>query len=222
MTRALPPGVRLDLRAGWVMRATQVSLRASMRGLAGRQLTLTGLERVPPSGPLLVCCNHHSYLDPLLVGGFFPRDLHALAKAELYRNPVLRWHLTRCHCIPVHRGTSDRLALRGALAVLAHGGALLVFPEGTRGPRGRAPGLQSPGPGAGFLARTSGAAVLPCAVIGTEVALPRGAWVPRRGPLQWRVGDPLVPTGRNNQEVGEEIMRAIAQLLPPRLRGGFG
>ncbi len=219
MSQDLPPGVRLDLRSGPVMRATQASLRWGLRRLAGRHLLLDGLERVPAAGPLLVCSNHHSYLDPLLVGAFFPRDLHAMAKAELYRNPLLRALLVQCHCIPVRRGTGDRQALRGALAVLGRGGAVLLFPEGTRGHgQGLLPGTG----GVGFLARRSGAAVLPCAVWGTERSLPRGGRMPRRGPIRLRFGDPFVPRAHSRPDIAEEVMRAIAALLPLRYRGRFG
>ncbi len=219
MTGALPRGLRLDLRAGPVMRATQVTLRFGIRRLAGRHLVLDGLDRVPGTGPLVVCSNHHSYLDPLVIGGFFPRDLHAMAKAELFAVPGLGALLVRCHCFPVHRGTSDRLALRGALAVLGAGGALLLFPEGTRG---RSRGLLPATAGVGFIARRSGALVLPIAVWGTEGVLPRGGWAPRPGPILLRVGDAFRPISLDNAGVGREVMAAIAALLPPRYRAPFG
>ncbi|HVA22313.1 MAG TPA: lysophospholipid acyltransferase family protein [Candidatus Micrarchaeia archaeon] len=219
MTAELPQGVRLDLRAGPVMLATQATLRWTLRRLAGRHLVLDGLDRIPPSGPLLVCSNHHSYLDPCLIGGFFPRDLHAMAKAELYRNPLLRQVCARCHCIPVSRGSSDRQALRGALAVLGAGGALLVFPEGTRS---QGLGLLPATGGVGFLARLSAAPILPIGVWGTEQALPRHRRIPRPGPILLRVGEAFRPRSREKGAIGEEVMRAIAALLPAPYRGRYG
>jgi 1-acyl-sn-glycerol-3-phosphate acyltransferase len=91
-----------------------------------------GGEHVPTAGPVLLAGNHTGFLDGPLVYAFSPRSATFLAKSELFVGPLAR-PLTWLGQIPVHRGHPDRAALRAGLAVLASGGALGVFPEGTRG-----------------------------------------------------------------------------------------
>src|SRR5574341_2676966 len=90
---------------------------------------------VPATGPALLVSNHSSVLDPPLVGGASRRQLAFLAKAELFRIPLFGGLVRRLGARPLRREGADPAAMRTALRVLEEGGALLVFPEGTRGPR---------------------------------------------------------------------------------------
>jgi 1-acyl-sn-glycerol-3-phosphate acyltransferase len=177
---------------------------------------MEGLANLPATGPLLICSNHLSNFDPLVYAATLPRVLHALIKAELVQSRIGRAFFLRCNCIPVRRGAADRLAIRGALAVLASGGALLLFPEGHRASRG---GLLEFEAGAGYLAWRSGALVLPCAIWGTEEVLPRGRLVPRRRPISVRIGEPFRPVAEDPVGISREIRAHVAGLLPERYRG---
>ena len=88
---------------------------------------------VLPEGPLMVLANHDSYWDPLVVGvaAFHRRQIRALAKASLWRNPVVAWVLTGMRQIPVERGRGDVNALQAAISALRDGACVGVFPEGT-------------------------------------------------------------------------------------------
>jgi 1-acyl-sn-glycerol-3-phosphate acyltransferase len=131
---------------------------------------VTGAEHVPLSGPVLVAGNHSGLLDGPLVFLLSPRRTALLAKAEIFVGPWPRlWGWL--DVLPVHRGSADRSALKAGLAVLERGGALTVFPEGTRG-AGR---LEQVSDGLAYLALRSGAPVVPLAVSGTQQALPKGS-----------------------------------------------
>lgn len=209
------PGARLDGRQSGLLSLTRALLRLTVWASAKGGLQLEGLTNVPSQGPLLICSNHVSNFDPLVYAAILPRVLHALTKAELYTNPVLRALFLRCNCIPVRRGMPDRTAIRSALAVLGSGGALLLFPEGHRAPSG---GMQDFEAGAGYLALRSGATVLPCAIWGTEEALPKHRLVPRRREISVRLGRPFHPPGKDPGAVSGEIQAAVARLLPERYR----
>jgi 1-acyl-sn-glycerol-3-phosphate acyltransferase len=127
------------------------------------RLEARGIEHVPRQGPLLVVANHSSLLDPPLVGGAAPRPLSFLAKAELFRVPGFGRLIHALNARPVRREGADASALRSALRMLEDDRALLVFPEGTRGPEGT---FREPKAGAGMLAVASGAAVVPAFVRG--------------------------------------------------------
>lgn len=206
------PGARLDGTQSWLLILTRAVLRLTVKLVAAEGARPENLGNVPREGPLLICSNHVSNFDPLVYAAVIPRVLHALTKADLYRNPVLRAFLLRCNCIPVRRGAADRRAIRSALQVLASGGALLLFPEGHRAPP---EGMLPFEPGAGYLALRSGAMVLPCAIWGTEAVLPKGKLVPRRGAIRVRLGEPFRPTGTDSAVASRAIEAQVAGLLPP-------
>jgi 1-acyl-sn-glycerol-3-phosphate acyltransferase len=177
---------------------------------------IEGLDQIPATGPLLICSNHLSNFDPLVYAATLPRVLHALTKAELFQTRLGRAFFLRCNCIPVRRGAPDRLAIRGALSVLASGGALLLFPEGHRASGAGMLGFQL---GAGYLAWRSGALVLPCAIWGTEEVLPKGRLLPRRKPISVRIGSPFHAASGEAGAISREIQARVAALLPERYQG---
>ena len=91
-----------------------------------------GLEQVPRSGVLL-CPNHASNLDPVLIALKLPRNyrLHIMAKEQLFRNPLLGWVLKKVGAFPVKRGGTDIQSVRTAIQAIRSGDNLLIFPEGT-------------------------------------------------------------------------------------------
>ncbi len=92
-----------------------------------------GLENIPVGGALL-CANHVSGWDPIIIAIYLPRDsrLTVMAKDSLFHIPVLGFLLRKLGIFPVKRGGSDLTAMKTALKVLHDGNRLLVFPEGTR------------------------------------------------------------------------------------------
>ena len=94
--------------------------------------TVEGLEKLPKSGALL-CPNHYSNWDPVLLGLRLPVNyrLHAMAKEELFKNPILGWIIRKLGAFPVSRGNNDIQAVKTAIQVLKAGDNLLIFPEGT-------------------------------------------------------------------------------------------
>lgn len=196
---------------------------ALMRLLFG--LTARGREHVPTTGPLLIVANHSSVLDPPLVGAACPRRLTFLAKAELFRIPGLGALIRRLGAQPLRRDGADPSALRTAQRVLAAGGALLVFPEGTRGPEGV---LREAKPGAALLAMHGGVPVVPAYVSGSGRAWPRGRRLPRPAKVIVTFGAPLrfepaagAERKRQYEDATRRMMAAIAD-LKDRAVGGAG
>ncbi|MFC7370496.1 lysophospholipid acyltransferase family protein [Fictibacillus iocasae] len=120
-------------------------------------------EKMPADGGVLLCANHIHNFDPPLVGVASNREVHFMAKAEIFHVPVLKSLLPKLNAFPVKRGMSDKSALKTGLQILRSGKVLGLFPEGTRSKSGETgEGLA----GAGFFALKSDAAVVPCAIIG--------------------------------------------------------
>ena len=187
------------------------------------RLEANGREHVPAEGPLLIVANHSSVLDPPLVGGAAPRQLTFLAKAELFKVPGFGALIRRLGAQPLRREGADPSALRAAQRVLQQGGALLVFPEGTRGDEGR---LRPPKPGAALLAMQTGVPVVPAYISGSGRAWPRGRRLPRPAKVRVTFGAPLTfpkaaGSDRKSQyeAVSERMMAAIAALRDDVARG---
>lgn len=95
--------------------------------------TVEGLDRLPRNGVLL-CPNHSSNWDPILIALRLPVNyrLHIMAKKELFCNKVFDWVLRKLGAFPVDRGEGDIEAVKTALKAIKSGDNLLIFPEGTR------------------------------------------------------------------------------------------
>ncbi|WP_214407299.1 lysophospholipid acyltransferase family protein [Pseudonocardia lacus] len=162
------------------------------------------LDRVPAVGAVVLVANHSAMVDGPLLFGLLRRRSVFLVKQEMFVGP-LGWALVRIGQVPVRRGTPDRRPLMALLDVLRGGGLVGVFPEGTRG-SGEVEAAQH---GAAWLARSSGAVVLPVVCRGTR--RPNGARRRFRPRVDVMVGEPLqIPAGggRTGLTTGTETVRA--------------
>jgi 1-acyl-sn-glycerol-3-phosphate acyltransferase len=95
-------------------------------------LRVYGRDRIPANGPLVLCFNHFSWLDPWALGSVVPRTVYYVAKQEAHDNPIVGPFIRIFGTSPVRRGESDREAIRVMREVVRRGDALGMFPEGTR------------------------------------------------------------------------------------------
>jgi len=159
-------------------------------------VNVEGLEHLPPRGGLLVAGNHHSFLDPALIGSFLPRPVHFLMNHRYFRFPLLHSIVSALGALPVG-GEGERASLRSSLRILSKGGVVGIFPQGQR----VAPGEKSQAaPGLGFLARVGRVPVLPVGIRGTEQSLPPGRRWPARVPVTIRLRPVIPPPARRTEE----------------------
>jgi 1-acyl-sn-glycerol-3-phosphate acyltransferase len=125
------------------------------------RLRVIGKQNVPTEGPVVLCANHTSLLDPPLLGSPLHRKVHFMAKAELFDVPVLGTVISKVGAFPVKRGGVSRESIRLATSLLKEGKVMGIFPEGSRSNSG---GMGQKG--AASLALKSGATVVPVAIIG--------------------------------------------------------
>lgn len=178
------------------------------------RLKVRGKENIPPEGEALIfAANHKSYLDPVLVGYcMYPRRLNYMAKAELWKVPVLAGLITGLDAFPVQRGGFDRKALVTALQVLREGKNLLIFPEGTRI---RRPGLGKPLPGVTAIASKTGVKIVPVGIRGADRVLPKGAKFPRFPKIEVGFGKAIDPSDYKGDPEGltGAVMGEIGRLI---------
>jgi 1-acyl-sn-glycerol-3-phosphate acyltransferase len=182
-------------------------------------------ERVPLKGPVILASNHASFLDPPLVGSGLKRDINYLARKSLFRIPLLGWILRTVNAVPVDRDGGGAAGLKAIMDRLHDGGAIILFPEGTRTKDGK---LQPARSGIGLTVIKSEAPVVPVRVFGTREAWGRGMRIPRPHRVTLKYGQPLnfdqlraeakecskARLKEIYQQVADEIMAAIAKLEP--------
>src|SRR6266481_2348249 len=146
-------------------------------------------ERVPLQGPVILASNHASYVDPPLVGAGLRRGINYLAREDLFRFPVVGWVLRNWNAVPVDRDGGGARGLKAILDRLLAGGAIILFPEGTRSRDGR---LQPARSGIGLTVIKSTAPVVPVRVFGTFEAFNRFMRFPRPRPVAAKFGQPML------------------------------
>jgi 1-acyl-sn-glycerol-3-phosphate acyltransferase len=171
-------------------------------------LKIEGLDNVPRTGSLIIAANHRSYLDPPIIGSTAPREIHFMAKASLFKKPVLGLLIHYLNSIPVTRSGQDLASLRTALEVLESGGALLIFPEGTRSRTEQF--LKATG-GIGLLVKQSQTPVLPVFIQGTRGALRR---IFKHRGLKVTYGQPFLITDFDERfGTGSQAYRAFGEFI---------
>jgi 1-acyl-sn-glycerol-3-phosphate acyltransferase len=189
-------------------------------------------ERVPLTGPVILAANHASFIDPPLVGAGITRDINYLARESLFRFPGIGALLRSWNSVPVDREGGGAAGLKAILDRLLAGGAIILFPEGTRTRDGK---LQPARSGIGLTVIKSDAPVVPVRVFGTYEAYGRHLKLPRPRPIAVKYGRPMnfeklraeakVCSKRWLKEIyrqiADEIMDAIARLEPCADRASF-
>ncbi len=156
--------------------------------------TARGTGNLPRRGGVILCANHFSFLDPIVLQAPFRRPVHYLMSEEFFNAPRFRWIAEVFEAIPVSEDSTNVAALEAAGAVLDSGGVVGVFPEGGISRDGTLKPFHS---GAAVLAMGHGAPLVPAFIAGTFDALPRHATRVRRARLSLRVGEPIeVERGR--------------------------
>ena len=184
-----------------------------------------GVERIPPSGPVILASNHRSYFDAIaltLLAARLGRPVRFMAKRELFVFPPVAWAVRALGGLRVDRGTSEASeTLRLAEACLRAGEVVIVLPQGTI-PRGLDffdPVLTGK-TGAARLAAKTGAPVIPIGLWGSEQVWPRSSRFPdmarlvRPPRVSVSVGSPVPVAGLDAVTDTERIMEAISGLLP--------
>ena len=171
----------------------------------------TGWERIPADGPAVLAASHDSLIDPFILGVATPRVVHYMAKAELFRYPVLRGLMKGFGAFPVKRGRGDVGAVDYGLGVLRAGEVIGMFPQGTCLPYRDRPWRR----GAARLAKEAGAPLVPVCLVNTE-----RAFRPRRPKLglpriHVHVAEPLDPGAGTVEELTREAERRVAELHAP-------
>ena len=174
-----------------------------------------GREKIPVDGPLIIAANHLSHIDPAFIMTATKRPVSYMSKKEHFDGAIRRLVFKQVGVIPVDREEGGKDALKGAIDILEKGGAIGIFPEGTRSRDGK---MGKGKTGVARLAALTGAAVVPVAIRQTD-----GVWpVSKRAPRPWRkfyykFGDPIYfdykeENHENFRKFTDSVMSRIVEL----------
>ena len=139
--------------------------------------TQSGRENIPGDGPVIFAANHVSFYDPPAIGACLPRQINYFARDTLFKG-LFGKGLVQIGTIPVARENAEVKSLKAIFRTLKAGGAVAIYPEGTRSADGQ---LAEPKAGAGMIACKSKATVIPTRLFGTYEAYGRGSKIPKIG-----------------------------------------
>jgi 1-acyl-sn-glycerol-3-phosphate acyltransferase len=173
---------------------------------------IEGLENVPDVAPAILASNHLSFIDSIVLPMNVPRPVYYLGKADYWDSWRTRWFFQGTGVVPVHRGGGEKSesSLTTGVEILRKGELLGIYPEGTRSPDGR---LYRGKTGPVRMALEADVPIVPCAVIGTDQAMPTGVYVPRREPVTVRYGQPLDLSRYRDRRTDPFVLRSATDEL---------
>lgn len=162
----------------------------------------TNKDNLPETGSYIICANHQSYADPVLIGIGQKRQIRYMAKDQLFRHKLLGRLISALGAFPVMRDSHDNAqAFETADSVLEDGGILGIFPEGTRSKTGELLRMRS---GAALIAAQMMVPVVPACITA------KGGKMKLFNPVKITYGDPITPEqlGLTENAQGHQIRNA--------------
>jgi long-chain acyl-CoA synthetase len=183
------------------------------------RLRVTGLEKLPIHGPLIICSNHQSFLDPIVLGSVLPcpvfRDSFAVGTSEIFGKGFLRTLARWLRVVVVDPDANLIPAMRAGATGLRRGGILILYPEGERSIDGNPKTFKK---GAAILSIHLQVPIVPVAIEGFHEAWPRGKQFQKFAPLQMTFGDVIYPPPEAEAaetaygELTDELKRRVVEM----------
>ena len=158
---------------------------------------LIGRENIPQKGSFIVVSNHGSLLDPPLLGHALDRNISFMAKAELFKIPLLGFIIKACGAYPVKRGIADKNTIKTACEKLSNNKSIGIFIDGTRQKNGR---VNKPKQGAALLAFKNQKLLLPVALVNSHKLIRFKFCIPFFSKIVIKVGKPVQPPKNSSKD----------------------
>jgi 1-acyl-sn-glycerol-3-phosphate acyltransferase len=169
-----------------------------------------GMSNVPKKGPVLVICNHQSFLDPIFSQSWIFRNFYFVARESLFEIKFFGALISSLYTIPVKRGQADVSAVKSIIEKLKQGLPICLYAESSRTSDGKIDDIK---PGFSLLSRRSGAKVVPAVIDGAFEAWPRTRKFPKISKVAVSYGRPF-----SAEQVTELGDKEFARLLTGKLR----
>jgi long-chain acyl-CoA synthetase len=183
------------------------------------QLRVFGVEKIPVRGPFLICANHQSLMDGVVMSSLLPwrvyRELFFVGTSDIFSTGLMRVLARWRRIIVVDADANLIPAMRAGAFGLRHGRVLMLYPEGERSIDGKPKAFKR---GAAILSIHMQVPIVPVAIEGFYDALPRGRRFPRLAPMRIRFGDPIHPPAESEasiatyDELTAELRNQVVQM----------
>ncbi len=177
------------------------------------RIKISGRENVPKSGGFILASNHISYFDPPLMGSFCGRELHFMAKKELFRNKIFGALIRHFNSHPVNRSGFDKSAIETAVSLLKNDQPMLIFPEGTRA---KGVDFLPARPGVALIARAAEKPIIPALVYGSNSL--KNCFLGKKR-MSIIFGSPIMPAELSSFPRDKNGYRLLADTILNRIKG---
>lgn len=179
-------------------------------------LELSGIDNIPPAGPLIIIPNHQTFADPVLVTIPVRRRVYCMAWSRLFKIPFFSWMIRRLRAFPVRIESTDTSSVREAVRLLLAGHVIMIFPEGARTLTGKVERFKL---GAFRLAASLRVPVLPVTIAGGHESWPPERVFPRPGRISITYHPVLEPDPSLEPRQAASVLALRARAV---IAGGLG
>ena len=176
---------------------------------------LIGRENIPQKNSYIMVSNHGSLLDPPLLGHALGRNISFMAKAELFKIPLLGFVIKACGAYPVKRGIVDKNTIKTACKKLSNENSIGIFIDGTRQKNGR---VNKPKQGAALLAFKNQKLLLPVAIVNSHRLIRFKFFIPFFSKIVIKVGKPVQPP----QSSSRDDLNSVTMQLKDKINNLIG
>ena len=176
---------------------------------------LIGRENIPQNGSFIMVSNHGSLLDPPFLGHALGRNISFMAKAELFKIPVIGFIIKACGAYPVKRGIADKNTIKTACKKLSNNNCIGIFIDGTRQKNGR---VNKPKQGAALLAFKNQKLLLPVAIVNSHRVIRFKFCIPLFSKIVIKVGKPIKPPTSSSRDE----LNSVTMLLQENINNLIG
>ena len=176
---------------------------------------LIGRENIPKKNSFIMVSNHGSLLDPPLLGHALGRNISFMAKAELFKIPLIGCVIKACGAYPVKRGIADKNTIKTACKKLSNDNSIGIFIDGTRQKNGR---VNKPKQGAALLAFKNQKLLLPVAIVNSHRLIRFKSFIPLFSKIVIKVGRPVRPP----QSSSRDDLNSVTMYLQDKINNLIG
>ena len=176
---------------------------------------LIGRKNIPQKNSFIMVSNHGSLLDPPLLGHALGRNISFMAKAELFKIPLLGFIIRACGAYPVKSGVVDKNTIKTACKKLSNNNSIGIFIDGTRQKNGR---VNKPKQGAALLAFKNQKLLLPVAIVNSHRLIRFKFFIPLFSKIVIKVGKPVQPP----QSASKDDLRSVTIYLQEKINNLIG
>ena len=187
----------------------------------GVKVQVTGLEHIDPKKPSIYMCNHQGSFDIFALLAYIPGQFRWLAKAELFRIPILGWGMRGVGYISLDRSERKKAyrSMEIAAQKIRERASVVIFPEGSRSPDG----ILQPFMNGGFTLAINGEIpIVPITIDGTWAIMPMTTLRVKKGAVRISIGQPIETRGltiHDRRQLMQEVRMKIRANLPASARG---